>query len=69
MHFNIYFSTIGTDLANSIATVGTSFETFLSPPLCHSFVLFPITATEIEEEINKLNPSKSTGLLAFLRNY
>ena len=59
--FNNYFSTVGSNLANTIPIVHTPFETFLNAPLCQSFTLFPTTAIEIEDEINNLNSSKSTG--------
>ena len=58
-----YFANVGSNLANAIPVVYTSFEEFLrlckSP--CSSFVLFPVTTHEIEDEISNLNPSKSTG--------
>ena len=61
--FNKYFANVGSNLANAIPVVNTSFEEFLrlckSP--CSSFVLFPVTTHEIEDEISNLNPSKSTG--------
>ena len=59
--FNNYFSTVGLNIANSIPIVQTCFETFLNAPLCHSFVLFPASTIEIEDEINKLNSCKSSG--------
>ena len=59
--FNNYFSTVGSSLANSIPIVQTNIETFLNAPLCHSFVLYPASIIEIEDEISKLNSFKSTG--------
>ena len=59
--FNYYFSTIVSNVANSIPIVKTRIVTFLNAPLCHSFVLFPASNVEIEDEINKLNSSNSGG--------
>ena len=59
--FNNYFATIGSNLANAIPTATTPFENYLNAPICNSFLLFPTTATEIETEINGLNPTKSVG--------
>ena len=57
--FNNYFSTVVSNVANSIPIVKTRILTFLNAPLCHSYVLFPASNVEIEDEINKLNSSKS----------
>ena len=59
--FNDYFSSIGSDTANAIPTINTSFETFLSRQICNSFVIFPTSISEIETIISSLNPSKSIG--------
>ena len=59
--FNNYFSTVVSNVANSIPIVQTRIVTFLSAPFCHSFVLFPASNVEIEDEINKLNSSKLGG--------
>ena len=59
--FNNYFATIGSNLTNAIPTATTPFENYLNAPICNSFLLFPTTATEIETEINGLNPTKSVG--------
>ena len=61
--FNNYFANVGSNLANAIPVVNTSFEEFLglSKSPCNSFVLFPVTTNEIEDEISNLSPSKSTG--------
>ena len=59
--FNNYFATIGSNLANAIPTATNPFENYLNAPICNSFLLFPTTATEIETEINGLNPTKSVG--------
>ena len=59
--FNNYFATIRSNLANAIPTATTPFENYLNAPICNSFLLFPTTATEIETEINGLNPTKSVG--------
>ena len=55
-----YFSTIGSDIANTIPTVNNSFQQYLNKPICHSFILYPTSPLEIEE-ISKLNNSKSAG--------
>ena len=59
--FNNYFSTVASNVANSIPIVKTRIVTFLNAPLFHSFVLFPASNVEIEDEINKLNSSNSGG--------
>ena len=61
---NNCFSTVGSNIANSIPILQTRFETFLNAPLCHSFVLFPASIIEIEDDINNLNSSKSPGLFS-----
>lgn len=74
--FNNYFANIGTRLAERIPKVNIDPLAFLDPPQQNSFYLIPTTAKEIEEEIMKLNSSKSVGpfsipvcLLKILRNY
>ena len=57
--FNNYFSTVVSNVANSIPIVKTRIVTFLNALLCHSYVLFPASNVEVEDEINKLNSSKS----------
>ena len=64
--FSKYFATIGSNLANAIPTATTPFENYLNAPICNSFLLFPTTATEIETEINGLNPTKSVGPFSIL---
>ena len=59
--FNNYFATIGPNLANAIPSVNTSVNSYLNGPLCNSFFLYPVNTTEIENEINNLNSSKSVG--------
>ena len=59
--FNNYFASIGANLANAIPVVNIPVEKYLCKPICSSFMLFWTTSSEIEDEINNLNPSKSTG--------
>lgn len=59
--FNDYFTSIGPDLASKVPESNTSFDKFMNSRLKNSFVLFPVTAGEIECEIQNLNASKSTG--------
>ena len=63
---NNYFSSIGSNIASAISTVNIPFETFLNRPICNSFVIFPTSTFEVENIINSLNPSKSTGPFGIL---
>ena len=59
--FNDFFSSVGNQLASSIPAVAKSpFDYLLSAPPS-SFCLFPVTQSEIEDEISNLNHNKSTG--------
>ena len=60
--FNTYFTSIGPDLASKVPVRDNiNFEKFMKTRLKDSFVLLPVTAHEIECEIQNLNASKSTG--------
>jgi len=59
--FNRHFAKIGSNLADKIPAVNTNPLSYLSTPLQNSFFLSPVTDKEIEDEINCLNASKSTG--------
>ena len=59
--FNNYFARIGSKLADDIPLVDIEPESYLCPQLLNSFCLFPITSSEIEDEISNLNVSKATG--------
>jgi hypothetical protein len=67
--FNKYFSSIGSNLANAIPVVNTPIQAYMSNPLCNSFTLFPVTISEVVEEINNLNSSKSVGPSSIPTNY
>ena len=59
--FNDFFSSVGNQLASSIPAVTKSpFDYLLSAP-SSIFCLFPVTQSEIEDEISNLNHNKSTG--------
>ena len=60
--FNNYFVSVGPELAAKIPSVTTTFEKYLNTSLSNSMVLFPVSGKEIEQEIDNLNISKSTGL-------
>ena len=59
--FNNYFTSIGSNLANAIPVINTPIQAYMSNPLCNSFALFQVTISEVVEEINNLNSSKSVG--------
>ena len=59
--FNNYFVSVGPGLAAKIPSVSSTFEKYLNTSLSNSMVLFPVSAKEIEQEIDNLNISKSTG--------
>lgn len=59
--FNAYFSGIGNNLAALVPSVNKTAMEFMPPRQLHSFYLCSTTPKEIEEEIDKLNPSKATG--------
>ena len=62
--FNKYFSDIGRKLAEEIPQVGIDPLDFLGPSQANSFMLFPVSAVEIENEITRLNSSKASGPLS-----
>lgn len=60
--FNDFFSNIGNNLARSIPEVSSiSPLDYLPVPPTSSFFLFPVTSSEIEEEILNLHSRKATG--------
>ena len=59
--FNDFFANIGSNLASSIPSVTHNTGEFMTPPICDSLFLSPVTANEIELEIAKLNASKAVG--------
>ena len=59
--FNEFFANIGSNLASSIPSATQTAREFMSPPICDSLFLAPVTANEIEVEIAKLNASKAVG--------
>ena len=59
--FNKYFANIGNNLASAIPKSNVSFESFFPNSPMNSFALFPTTETEIENRIDNLNTSKSSG--------
>ena len=59
--FNKYFANIGNNLASAIPKSNVSFESFFRNSPMNSFAQFPTTETEIENIIDNLNTSKSSG--------
>ena len=59
--FNNYFARIGSKLADDIPLVDIEPESYLGPQLLNSFCLFPVTSSEIADEISNLNVSKAIG--------
>ena len=59
--FNNYFVTIGPELAAKTPLAGAAFDKYMPDPVRNSCFLFPVTTSEIEYIIDKLNTSKSTG--------
>ena len=53
--FNNYFAWIGSKLADDIPLVDIEPESYLGPQLLNSCCLFPVTSSEIEDEISNLN--------------
>lgn len=60
--FNDYFANTGGQLADAIPSTNESPKPFLKDPQQNCFFLYPTTSIEIQDEIRKLNPSKSCGL-------
>ena len=58
--FSKYFSNIGSKLANEIPPVDTDPQIFLGPSLVNSFVLLPVTTTEVEDVITSLQSAKAS---------
>ncbi len=58
---NEHFCTIGEKLATKHNCDNKAFQKYLNDPNVHSFYLYPTNKQEIHEEINKLNPKKSSG--------
>ena len=59
--FNKHFSNIGRKLANEIPPVHTDPQVFLGPSLGNSFVLLPVTSTEVEDVITSLYSFKASS--------
>jgi hypothetical protein len=59
--FNDYFSSIGGKPADAIPLNSESPKSFLKVSQQNCFFLYPVTTTEIQNEIKKLNPSKTCG--------
>ena len=59
--FNKYFSNIGSKLGNEIPPVDTDPQIFLGLSLVNSFMLVPITSTEVEDVITSLQSAKASG--------
>ena len=59
--FNKYFANIGNNLASAIPKSKASFELYLRNSPANSFALFPASENEIENIIECLNISKSSG--------
>ena len=59
--FNNFFIGIGKKLASSVPSVDKSPLFFMPSNQPHSLFLYPITQSEIENEIDALNPSKVVG--------
>ncbi len=59
--FNVFFCNIGYCLANNIRQSNTTPLQYLPPKLDNSFYLFPVSESEIVDEISTLNESKATG--------
>ena len=56
---NEFLANIGSNLASSIPSVTHTAREFMSPPICDSLFLSPVTVNEIEVEIAKLNASRA----------
>lgn len=59
--FNKYFTSVGSTLADKIPSVQKSPLDYLKFPVCDSFCIFPVTASEIETEISNLKLGKASG--------
>ena len=60
-HFNDYFVNVGPNLAKNIEQPDINFKSFMSRNHEESFFLLPVTEDEVERELLKIDPSKSTG--------
>ena len=59
--FNNFSPNIGNKLASSIPLANKNFDYYLGKPQVSSFLLFPISALEIENVISTFNSSKACG--------
>ena len=61
--FNEYFANVGPKLAEKILTSSLTFKSFLGDQSnCESFFINPVTEGEVEQELLKIDPTKSTGI-------
>ena len=60
--FNNYFTNVGPTLSRQIKKTPKKFTEYLSNKCQNSIFLEPITQSEVEKELMKLNPNKSSGL-------
>ena len=58
---NEHFCSIGTRLQNQIPHNNDMYKNYLPPPLLNSFYFRPMHHEEVETEISRLNPRKSSG--------
>ena len=59
--FNDCFSSIGSSLASAIPSTQNSFTSYLSDSISNAFFITPVTQSEIQNEISKLNQNKAVG--------
>ena len=60
--FNNYFTNVGPTLSRQIKKTPKKFTEYLSNQCQNSIFLESITQSEVEKELMKLNPNKSSGL-------
>ena len=59
--FNKYFASVGCNLAEMIDRVDSNPTEYLKTPVTKSFIIAPVTMSEVEREISALKNDKATG--------
>ena len=58
---NIFFCTVGDQVANKISNTNVNFRAYLRNKISYTFFLQPLSFTEVYKQLNKVKTNKSSG--------